>query len=112
MPQMYRARNEPPQPVTVANGATVSSAVIAEHYAIYGLIMPAAFDGTALTFDVSYDKTNWQPLYDATNTAISRTVAAARSYPLPDELAAFPYFRLVCGTTQTADRVFRIAAKG
>lgn len=81
--------------------------------AIYGLVVPSNFDGTAITFQVSHDDVTYQALYDTTNTAIGMTVAASRSYDLPQELAAWQYWKIATTTVQsTTDTVFYVVAKG
>lgn len=110
MSMITRASHE--YDLTVLNGATVSDAFDARPGAMYGLVIPSTFDGTTITFQVSADNSTYQSLYDTSNAQVSMTVAASRSYDLPTELAAWPFFKIVCGTSQTGSTVFTVVAKG
>ena len=49
-----------------------------------------------ITFYRSKEKGGtYTQVYDKDNTAISKTVAASRTYPLPDELFGIPWLKLV-----------------
>lgn len=99
--------------LTIASGATSSDACEAGGYVMFGLVMPAAFTGTVLTFTVSHDGTTYQALYDTSNTAVSlAVVAASRSYDLPAELVSWPYFKIVSGSAEGATRTLYVSQKG
>ena len=90
----------------IASGATVSSVVDTRGGIITGLILPAAFTGTAITFQVS-DKVDgtFVALYDETNTAISLTVAQGRGYKIdPSLLAGWRFVKIVSGSAEGAIR--------
>lgn len=99
--------------LTIANGATVSDAFPSNDHAAFGLQMPAAFTGSALTFQVSADNgTTFQALYDATgSTQVSMAVAASRSYDLPAELASWTHFKIVSGSAEGAARSLKVVGK-
>ncbi len=87
---------------TIAVGAASTGPVDARGYAGGGYILPSTFDGTALTFTVcDTEGGTYQTLYDQYGGALSVTVAASRSYPLPQELFGWPYFKFVAGTSQS-----------
>ena len=109
---MTIARYYQPQTVTIASAGTVSGAVQADEFAAFGLMMPAAFTGTTLTFQVSGDGTTYQALYDRYNVAVSMTVAVNRHYDLPTELASWHSFKLVSGSAEGAARSLIVACKG
>lgn len=96
--------------VTIANGETTSTAFDARGFANFGLIMPAAFTGTSMTFQVSHDNTTFQALTTTTGSTVSITVAAAKSYALPVQLAAWRYFKVVSGSAEGDDRTLTIMA--
>lgn len=99
--------------ITIATSTTVSDAFATGGKAIFGLVVPSTFDGTTITFQVSADGVTYQALYDITNTAVGMTIAASRSYDLPTQLAAWPYFKIVCGSAQTTtNTIFVVVAKG
>jgi hypothetical protein len=100
------------QTLTIANGETTSGAVVAGGYAAYGLQLPAAFTGTALTFTVSADGgATYQTLYDINNVAVAMTVAQGRSYDLPPELGPWPSWKIVSGSAEGAARTLWVVGK-
>lgn len=101
------------QTVTIANGQTASSAVSGRNFTVYGLIMPAAFTGTALTFTVCESLAGtYQALYDPTGALSSiPVVAASRSYDLPVELGPWPYFKIVSNAAEGGARTLLVCCK-
>lgn len=100
------------QTMTIASGQTVSTqAFTASGYAAFGVQIPAAFDGSAIEFQVSADDaTTYQTLYeydpvanDGTTRKVTLSVTASRSYDLPVALVAWDHFKIVAGTAQTGD---------
>lgn len=107
------ARRSPRQTVTIANAGTTSDAVDAVDTALYGIILPSAFTGTSLTFTVCDTETGtYQGLYDQYGNAVSMTVAQGRSYTLPTELAPWPFFKIVSGSSEAAQRSITVVRKG
>lgn len=98
--------------LTIANGATTSDACSSAGYAIFGLVMPSAFTGASVTFTVSHDGTTYQALHDTTNTQVSLTVTASKSYDLPTALASWPSFKIVSASSEGAARTLQIVKKG
>lgn len=99
---------------TIANGATASGEVALSGYAGGGYALPSTFDGTTLSFTVaSASGGTFQALYDQYGNVVSLTVAASRSYALPAELFAWPFFKFVAGTAQsTTNTVIPIVLAG
>lgn len=64
------------------------------------LYVPAASSLTTLTF-FGYDATNdaWVQIYDSSNAAVSRTVAASRAYAIPAECNGCSLLRIVGNAT-------------
>jgi hypothetical protein len=99
--------------LTIASGGTTSGVFDARGFAFYGLVMPGAFTGTSLTFTVCDTATGtFRALYDVGNTQVSLTVAASRAYDLPSELSAWPFWKIVSGSSEAADRSLVVLAKG
>lgn len=90
----------------IANGATTSGAVSLEGVTILGIIMPATFTGTALTFQVcDTSGGTYVALYDSTNAAVSVTVGTSRAYYLdPAIFAAWRFVKVVSGSTEGGAR--------
>lgn len=105
-------RNTELTKLTIANGGTTSGAVDARNHAMFSLAMPAAFTGATISFLVSPDNVTYQALYDDTNTQVTVTVAAARTYDLPAALASAHWFKVVSAASEAADRTLYVTAKG
>lgn len=108
------------QTLTIANGQTVSTqAFTASGYASFGVAIPAAFDGSAIEFQVSADDgVTYQTLYeydpvanDGTTRKVTLAVTASRSYELPDALVTWDHFTIVSGTAQTGDTALVVIGK-
>jgi len=93
---------------TVLSGQTVSDAIDCRGLDPVQIEVPSTFDGTTITFQGSSDNVTFQPIYDLTNIQVSLTATASRNYPLWGELAGYNYIKLVCGTAQTGDTVFKV----
>jgi hypothetical protein len=94
---------------TVANGQTVQTSFIdCRGMDPVAIEVPSTFDGTTITFQVSSDNVTYQALYDLTNTQVSITATASRDYPLWGELSGWSFIKIVCGTAQTGDTVFKV----
>lgn len=109
-----RIRREPAlATATIASGGTVSSAIDIREYAIFGMVIPAAFTGIAITFQVcATSGGTFQGLYNTSGNAVSVTVAQGRSYDVPTEVASWPYVKLVSGSAEAADRTLTLVMKG
>jgi hypothetical protein len=83
--------------LTVASGGTTSTSYrVAGRYALFSVALPAALTNTALAYEVSHDNATWFALRDNAGAAVAAVaVAASRSFPAPDQVAYYPYFRLV-----------------
>lgn len=94
---------------TIAAAGTVSTAIDLRGARGFGFALPATFTGTAITFQVSHDNVTFQALNDDSG-AVSMTVAQGKSYtaPRPDSTSggpgAWPYVKLVSGSTEGAER--------
>lgn len=97
---------------TIANSATVSNAVTLDAATITGIVMPAAFTGTTLTFQVSADGSTYVALYDSTGTLESMTVAVSCGYSLnPAVFAGWPYMKVVSGSTEGGSRAITLVTR-
>jgi hypothetical protein len=97
---------------TILSGGSTSTSVDFMHASFGGLAIPAAFTGTSMTFTVCGTiGGTYQALNDKYGTAVSMVVAQGKSYPLPMELAGWPYFKIVSGSSEGADRIITIVRK-
>ena len=99
---------------TIPVSTATSEVITTDGYAFGGYILPATFDGTAMTFLVctEYGGT-YVALEDSDGNAITHVVEASKAYVFPPELFAFPYAKLVAGSNQTTtDTVISFSVKG
>jgi hypothetical protein len=98
--------------VSIANGATVSSAIDLQGRGLVQVIMPAAFTGSAITFQASPDNVTFQALYNTANTALSMTVTQGRTYMIsPSDLVGVRYLKLVSGSAEGAARTITLVSR-
>lgn len=95
---------------TILNAATESDVVDCGLNRPCRLSIPAAFTGTAITFNVlASDGVTYQPLYNPGGTAYSITVAAGREVILPQaDFAGVEIFKMVSNAAEAADRVIGV----
>jgi hypothetical protein len=84
----------------IANGSTTSNAVdlgvSAPDGGLVGFVMPAAFTGASVSFQVSVDDSTYQALNDSANSAVSVTVTAGKTYGFKaDVRSCFVGFRFI-----------------
>jgi len=98
--------------LTIAISTTTSGAISLETKGLVGILMPAAFTGTVLTFSGSPDGTTYGNLYNADNTAYSITVAVDRFYMLnPADFLGASYVKIVSGSTEAAARILSVITR-
>jgi hypothetical protein len=99
---------------TIASGQPNSDAIRNDRSAMGGLALPAAFTGSSLSFLVSTAKGGtYQALYDETGVLVTiASVTQGRSYTLPAALAPWPWFKIVSGSNEGADRSIPVSKKG
>lgn len=100
-------------PVTIASGGTVSSEADLVGLSVCGIVMPATFTGTVVTFQTSTSSGGtFQGLYDYTNTAVGATVTQGRNYSLnPANFAAWRYVKAVSGSAEGGDRIVTLICR-
>lgn len=101
-------------PATIALNATVSAAIPCNGLSLCGVQLPAAFTGTALSFQASVDGITYQPVRSTTGgTALSYTVAQGEYIAIdPTPFYGVLYLKLVSGTAEGAARSFNVSLKG
>jgi hypothetical protein len=66
------------------------------------IIVPSGSSLTSLTpYGCNEPGGTYVPIYDSSNTAVSRTVAASRGYAIPDECFGFRFIKFLGNTTGT-----------
>jgi len=89
---------------TIASGASLSGAVAISYLVPVTIVVPAEFDGTAITFQGSLDGTTFYNLYDEAGTEINFPASASRIIKVTN-LAYFyglEYIKVRAGTAASA----------
>ena len=87
------------QAATIANGASLSDAVNLQNLVLCHLVMPAAWTAAVLTFQVSWDGTEWNTLYASDGTEYTVQAAASRRIILPPaDFVGVRYIKVRSGT--------------
>ena len=110
----YQGNFNPTYPATIANGAQESSTIACGGFVLCGLLIPAAFTGTTITFEASVDGINFFPLFSATTgAAVSYTVAQGNFYAIdPTDFYGIPYLQIKSGSAEAAARTLVATLRG
>lgn len=107
----YASHGKARDTATIANGQTVSGAVDLNDLVFAGFMTPAAFTGTAVTFQGSVDGANYAQICDDTGTALSVTVTTSKSYSInPIYFLGYTHIKLVSGSSEAAARDLTVFA--
>jgi hypothetical protein len=91
--------------VAIANGAQLSDAVDLLGFTLCAVETPAAFTGTAITFEVSNDNSTFVPVHKEDGNAYSITVAASRATIVDiQKFRGFRYLKIKSGSAEAAAR--------
>lgn len=96
--------------VTIPISTTTSNEINLNRRTLVGLIMPAVFTGTAITF-LAYRAASdsFVAVHDAAGAAVSITVAADRHIVIPpNTLNGVSRIKLVSGSSEAAERVIEL----
>lgn len=100
------------QTVTIASSATTSGSADLQGLGLVGLIMPAAFTGTTMSFQVSIDNSTFYDLYNTNNTLVSMAVTQGRAYSfVPGDLLGYRYIKVKSGSTEGGSRVITLVQR-
>lgn len=101
----------PVQTATIAASGTVSDVISNRGGTVTGFILPAAFTGTAMSFQVCDSAGGTFVALNDDSGAVSLTVAQGKAYVCPAELAPFPVFKFVSGSAEGAEREITVVRK-
>lgn len=104
---------------TIANGATTSNSIDMDNYGslegLVGIVMPAAFTGASISFNVSIDDTTYQALTDSSNAAVSITVTAGKTYAFKQDvrscISPWRFIQIVSASSEGAARSIGLLRK-
>lgn len=93
--------------IDISDNATTSSAAQCDGLLLSGIVFPAAMTGSTVTFDFSFDGTNFVDVVETDGTEVSYTVTAGdvvRVDPSGWAFASTGFLRVVSGSTEAASR--------
>lgn len=92
-----------PATATIANGESLSGAVVIQNAAVVGIIMPGTWTAAVLTLQGSADGTTFTDLYDPFGAEIVIAAAASRHIVIPPaSLNGLAAIKLRSGTAGAA----------
>lgn len=100
------------QAITFAAPSGTSSAFGMRAPVAVGLLMPAAFTGSTLSFQVGVDGTTFSALYDAAGAAVVLPVTQGRAVAMPAGILPWPYCRVVSNSTEGTARTLTVVVAG
>lgn len=113
MPSKYTQERLEQLTATIANGQTISDAISSLGKTLVGLITPAAFTGTIITFQISMDGTTYKTFYNSAGAIATVTVGVDRHIGLvPADFAGARFFKLVSGSSEAAEREITVILRG
>jgi len=100
--------------IDISDNATNSSAVQCDGLLLSGIVFPAAMTGTTVTFDFSFDGTNFVDVVETDGTEVSYSVSAGnvvRVDPSGWAFASPGFLRVTSGSNEAADRTINLIFK-
>jgi hypothetical protein len=97
-------------PAVIASGQTASAAIDLTHFMLAGLTMPAAFTGTAISFQVATSLAGtYVALEDENGDPYTLTVEASKYYPVNViHFIGGRFLKVVSGSAQGAERTITL----
>jgi hypothetical protein len=110
----YQGNFNPAYAATIAISTQTSTAISCGGLVLCGILLPAAFTGTALTFFASNDGTNFFQIYNTTSgTALSYTVTQGTYCAIdPKDFQGVQYLKIKSGSSEAAARTLVCSLKG
>lgn len=100
-------------PATIANGQTASAVIPMGGFTLCGIQMPAAFTGTAITFQAcNAVGGTYLPMYDSVSQ-ISYAVGPNRFVAIdPSDFQGVLFLKIISGSSEGGDRALLLSVKG
>lgn len=110
----YQGILQAPATLTIPASGTTSNALYLKGFELSGILLPATFTGTAVSFLASYDGTNFYPLKTTTaGTTLSYTVTQNTFAAIaPADFAGVLYLKIVSNATEAAARTLKLSIRG
>ena len=100
--------------IDVSEDASNSTGVQADGLLLSGIVFPASMTGANVTFDFSFDGTNWIDVVETDNTEVTYVVSAGnvvRVDPSGWAFATAGFIRVTSDGTEAADRNIQLIFK-
>ena len=100
--------------IDISDSATNSSAAACDGLLLSGIVFPAAMTGSTVTFDFSFDGTNWVDVVETDGTEVSYSVSAGNAVrvdPSGWAFASIGFIRVTSGSSEAADRTINLIFK-
>ena len=110
----YQGYYDPNVVATIAASGTTSTPIWLKGFELTGIVIPATFTGTAITFQASLDGVNYYTLKNTySGAAVSYTVTTSSFYAIaPADFAGVNYIKIVSGSTEGSTRTLNLATRG
>lgn len=110
----YQGNFNPNLTATIGASGTTTGAIPLGGFCLCGILFPATFTGTAITFLASPDGTTYKVLKATTSgTTLSYTVAQDTFAAIdPKDFQGVNYLKIVSGSTEGSARTLKLAVKG
>lgn len=110
----YQGNFNPNLSSVIAISTQISTVIECGGLVLCGILLPAAFTGTALTFQASVDGTNFFPVHSTTSgTSLSYTVAQGQYCAIdPKDFYGINYLIIKSGSSEVAARTLIVSLKG
>jgi hypothetical protein len=98
--------------VTIASSSTTSGSIDLQGLGLVGMIMPATFTGSTVTFQMSLDDVTYYDIYNTNNTQVSATVTQGRAYLfVPGDFVGVRYLKVKSSSTEGSSRVITLITR-
>ncbi len=98
--------------ITIASGQTASDVIDTKGHGVLYFILPAAFTGTTITFQMSPDNSTFYDCYNVSDAQMTATVTQGRCYVFePQDLVGLRYIKFVSGSAEGADRTITVGLR-
>lgn len=110
----YKGNFLPAVTATIASSGTTSTAVALKGFQLSGVLLPATFTGTSITFLASVDGVTYVLLkVTAAGTTLSYVVTQNTFAAIdPKDFAGVNYVKIVSGSTEGSARTLKLALRG
>lgn len=99
--------------LTILDSNDISDSLDLQTHLIVGILVPTTFSGGEISFQISYDGINFEPVFDTANNLVKiSTPSLPRFYGIvPQDFTYLGNFRIKSDTAQTGDSEITIVTR-